>query len=97
MSNTWNDRMGPRQAPPAPPTQERLEVRWRVKAPNSGRIFECVVYRVTTGLELRLQRDEDDVLQSKLFRGLAAADELRLQADDWKAATLAKGFLLVAD
>ncbi len=56
---TWDERIGTR--PPARlPKLERVKVFWRVQAPTSGRVYECVLYATDAGLELRMQRNEDD-------------------------------------
>ena len=60
---TWDERMGPRPEQPLPKL-ERLEVLWRVQAPTSSRVYECVAYGTDAGVELRFQRNEDDVLRT---------------------------------
>jgi hypothetical protein len=69
---TWEERMGGR--PVRSPKLERLEMLWRIQAPTSGREYECVLYRTEAGLELRLQRTEDDVLKTQLL-----ADQVRIE------------------
>ena len=77
----------------AAPRLERLEVLWRIQAPRSGRVYECVLYRTDAGLELRMQRNEDDVLRTELLApGGADRDDV---SEAWKAATVAKGFIEV--
>ena len=89
---TWDERMGQRPALTLPKL-ERLEVLWRVQAPTSGRVYECVLYRTDAGLELRMQRNEDDVLRTQLLAD-RGADRDDVSAA-WKAAVLPKGFVEV--
>ncbi len=65
-------------------------MQWRVKAPTSGREYVCALYRVQTGLELRVSGTEDDVPQTRLFWGSAVEDEIELQSETWKTAVIAK-------
>ena len=87
-SGTWQSRMGPRPAQTLP-RLERVAVRWRVQGP-SHRVYECVEFAVATGFELRVQRDDEDILISQLFRVRGAA--LEQLAETWRRGALATGF-----
>lgn len=86
MSNTWEDRMTPRLR--VGPRIERVRECWRVRG-SSGREVTCSVYRVETGIELRVER-AGELLRSHLFRVETAA--LEHEASTWKRALLEKGF-----
>jgi hypothetical protein len=84
--NTWEDRMNPRQR--ADPRFEHVRTCWTFLGP-SGREITCGVFRVETGVELRVER-AGELVRSQLFLGENAA--LEREAADWKQALLAKGF-----
>jgi hypothetical protein len=50
----------PKRPDPTPPNLERVRVLWRVQA-TSGRIWQCALYQVATGRELRLEFGFDRV------------------------------------
>ena len=90
---TWDERMTRKES--SPPQLERIDLLWRIKAPTSGRVYECALYRTAAGYELRMQRDEDDVLRTELLApGAVDRDDVSAA---WKAAAIAKGFVEVND
>jgi hypothetical protein len=58
------------------------------------RPLRCALYRVATGLELRLEYEDrtDDVQRSHLFR-VRNDDAIATMADEWHAALIEKGFV----
>lgn len=88
--NTWDDRMTPR--PRVEPRIEHVRTCWTFRGP-SGRDITCGVYRVETGIELRVER-AGEFLRSQLFRVENAA--LEHEAATWKQALIAKGFTEIA-
>jgi hypothetical protein len=86
---TWEERMTPR--PPREPLLERVATLFRVQG-TSRRPVRCAVYRVETGLELRLEyEDRKDLLQSRLFP-VQDDNAIATLADTWQQALIAKGF-----
>jgi hypothetical protein len=59
---------------------------------TSGRNIECAAFRVGTGLELRTMYSPNEVIATKLFRGVDADDKLAEAADQWRMNLIAKGF-----
>ena len=87
---TWEERTKA-PAPTDAPSLDRRETLWRVRAP-SGRVWECVVYQMDSGRELRLQPEgkEDSAAMTQL---LASGDaDLEDLSARWRAAAIAKGF-----
>ena len=75
---------------PRPPREPQLrigETCWRMKGP-SGRMLECGIYRVATGLEVRCGYGPDDLLRSQMAPDIGTARET---AEQWRQAVLAKG------
>jgi hypothetical protein len=73
------------------PRRELLSTRFRVQGPMQ-RPLRCGVYRIGTGLELRLEyEDLDDLQRSQWF---SAADWVATAAlaDEWHRALRRKGF-----
>jgi len=86
---TWSDRMTPR--PIVLPRLELVATLFRVQG-ASKRPLRGAVYRVETGLELRLEyEDVEDLQRSQLFRG-QAEDPIAALADEWHRALRAKWF-----
>lgn len=79
--STANHRPGARVAPPAPP---RIATLFRLVGP-SNRPVRCATYRVTTGIELRLEYEDSEfnVLKTQLFQ--AEDDEALAElAAEWR-------------
>jgi hypothetical protein len=74
--------------PSARPTAERLETLWRLRS-TTGRVWECVAYRVSNVEELRLQPHggDDAPVRTRLVHGDRDAI-----SEDWRTAMIAKGF-----
>jgi len=53
--------------------------------------MECAAFRTETGLELRTMYSHEEVIATKLFRGLDAEEKLAEAADQWRM-LIAKGF-----
>jgi hypothetical protein len=77
------------------PQLDRLRVMWRVKATTSERVWECVLYRVATGLELRVQPEgvEDPI---PAMTQLVAEEHVDILSHAWRIAAVAKGFANLA-
>lgn len=90
---TWDEQMHARRQNRLP-RLDRVETCWRLQAP-SGRVWECVLYQVETGPELRVQPEgkEDATAMTQLLRG---AEELEPTSEAWRARLLANGFTEVA-
>lgn len=69
------------------PRLEPLEPCWRMKGP-SGKVLQCGVYRIATGLEVRCGYGEDDLLRSQLAPEIGTARDV---AEQWRQAVIAKG------
>jgi len=54
----------------------------------SGKVLECGIYRVVTGLEVRCGYSPDDLLRSQVAPEIATAREV---AEQWRQAVFAKG------
>ena len=88
--STWDERMTPRSV--APPTLERVATMFRVQG-TTRRPLRCALYRVATGLELRLEYEDrrDDVQHSQLYR-TRDDDAIATLADTWHRALRATWF-----
>lgn len=91
----WSTVRGGASSRDASPRLDRLETLWRVKAP-SERVWECVLYRVASGRELRLQPEgkEDAAAMTLLVRSEA---DLEPTSEAWRAAAIAKGFIEIPE
>src|SRR5688572_14049813 len=87
--NTWEERMRPRS--PAPlPQLELVATFFRVQG-ASKRPMRCCVYRVPTGVELRLEyEDREDLQRSQLFP-VQDDEAISAMADNWRLKLLATG------
>jgi len=89
--NTWDERMRRHGRRQMKSRLEHLATLFRVRG-ASRRPLRCAVYKVATGLEVRLEyEDRDDLLQSRLFR-LRDDNAIATLADDWLRALIANGF-----
>lgn len=81
--------MGPR-SPAAPPQLDHVATFFRVQG-ASKRPMRCAVYRVATGLELRLDyEDREDLIRSHLFP-VQDDEATAAMADNWRLQLLATG------
>jgi hypothetical protein len=74
-----------------PPRLELVSTLFRVRG-ASRRPLRCALYKVETGLELRLEyEDREDLQRSQLF---TVYDDVAIAAlaDEWNRALRAKGF-----
>ena len=69
------------------PRRKFLKTYWRMIGP-SGIPFRCALYRTHTGLEVRAERSDDDLLESHSFKAEPAADAFAASLHD---ALVAKG------
>jgi hypothetical protein len=83
----------PTGEPKGTPQLEMVSVLFRVRGATQ-RPLRCALYRVATGLELRLEYEDrtDDVQRSHLFR-VRNDDAIATMADEWHAALIEKGFV----
>jgi hypothetical protein len=73
------------------PRMEFIATLWRMRG-TSGRNIECAAFRTETGMELRTMYSPNEVIATKLFRGVDADDKLAEAADQWRMNLIAKGF-----
>ena len=74
-----------------PPQNDHICDFWILKG-ATDRDITCAAYRVATGIEVRVTYSADEIVATKLFRGVGADEQLAEAADAWRLALLAKGF-----